>query len=49
MTEQDKPRFAAAMNWLSRKYPIVTGKGATREEVPRVLSRRLFKNQMLSN
>ena len=39
MTEQDKPRFAAAMNWLSRKYPIVTGKGATREEVPRVLSR----------
>lgn len=39
MTEADKPRFAAALNWLARKYPIVSGKGSTREEVPRVLTR----------
>lgn len=37
MTDADKPRFAAAMNWLAGKYPLTKGRGVTREEVPREL------------
>jgi hypothetical protein len=33
MTETDRPRFVAAMNWLARKYPIRQGQ----ELVPRKL------------
>jgi len=40
MVEGDKQRFATVMNWLARKYPLVRGKGATREEVPRELSKQ---------
>lgn len=40
MTDADKIRFATAMNWLARKYPLIKGHGSTREEVPRELSRQ---------
>lgn len=40
MVEADKARFATVMYWLAEKYPLIKGKGALREEVPRELSKK---------
>jgi hypothetical protein len=40
MVEADKSRFATVMYWLAEKYPLIKGKGAIREEVPRELGRK---------
>lgn len=39
MRDADKARFAAVMYWLAKKFPVTKGRGATREEVPRELTR----------
>jgi len=39
MRDADKARFATVMYWLAKKYPVVKGRGTTREEVPRELTR----------
>jgi hypothetical protein len=39
MRDADKARFATVMYWLAGKYPLTKGRGATREEVPRELTK----------